>query len=196
MTEPNGDLTSREREALQRLPREAAPPPELEELTVSALVARGSLRRRASRRLRLREALTAAAAGLLLIVTGWVVGARRDVAPSDPRPLFALLLYEGPEYRHAPGEGESDRVREYSEWAGERAARGELVAGEKLSEDPDLVVRADGVVDTLVPSPTAPRLAGFFVIRASGRPEALALARSCPHVRYGGSVVIRRIDPT
>ena len=43
-----------------------------------------------------------------------------------------------------------------------------------------------------------PRLApaGFFVIAARDEREALAIARTCPHLRYGGTVSVRPIEPT
>jgi hypothetical protein len=39
-------------------------------------------------------------------------------------------------------------------------------------------------------------LAGYFLIRAVDRRTALEIARSCPHVRYGGRIVVREIEPT
>ena len=196
MTEPNGDLSPQEREALAALPREAAPPPALEEATVRALAARGRLRRPPRRRPTPAELGLALAASALLFLGGLAVGRRAESPPPAPAgPQFALLLYEGPEYRHAASGEEAERVREYSAWAGLRAERGELVAGEKLREEPDLVIGADGTVTT--PAPAAgPRLAGFFIVRAADRASALEIARSCPHVRYGGSIVLREIEPT
>jgi hypothetical protein len=87
-------------------------------------------------------------------------------------------------------------VREYAEWAGARAEQGELVAGKKLREGPDVVIGANGSVETPAPSAGAARLGGFFVIRAADASRAVEIARSCPHVRYGGSIVIRAIEPT
>ncbi|HUF35164.1 MAG TPA: YciI family protein [Gemmatimonadales bacterium] len=197
MTEPNGDLTPRAREALAALPREAAPPPSLEEATVRALAARGLLRRPPRRRPRPVELGLALAASVLLFLGGLAVGRREGSPPPAPAGTqFALLLYEGPEYRHAASGEEAERVREYGEWAGLRAERGELVAGEKLREEPDLVIGADATVTTAPRPAGAPRLAGFFIVRAADRAAALEIARSCPHVRYGGSIVIREIEPT
>ncbi len=34
------------------------------------------------------------------------------------------------------------------------------------------------------------------VIGTAGDSAALAVARTCPHVRYGGRIVLRRIEPT
>ena len=81
---------------------------------------------------------------------------------------------------------------------GRRAGRpGELVAGEKLRED------ADVVIEPAAPCARCRRRGrrrrgwpGTSVIRASDPARALEIARSCPHVRYGGSIVIREIEPT
>jgi len=198
MTEPNGDLTPRERDALAGLPREAPPPARLEEATVSALVTRGLLRRPAPRRgRRPLELGLALAASILLFLGGLAVGRRTGpAAPPAAATQFALLLYEGPEYRLAAAGEQDDRVREYGEWAGLRAERGELVAGEKLREDPDVVIGVNGTVTTAPPAAGETRLAGFFIIRAADRRSALEIAQTCPHVRYGGSIVIREIEPT
>lgn len=195
MTEPNGELTRQEREVLARLPREAAPPPALEEATVSALRSRGLLR--PGRRVRAPQVGLALAASILLFLAGFGLGRRERAGPPDGEGArFALLLYEGPEYRPAPAGREEERVREYSEWAERRAAVGELVAGEKLREEPDVVIGTDGTVTTVPPDRADSRLAGFFIIRAADDARALEIARTCPHVGYGGSVVIREIEPT
>jgi hypothetical protein len=189
MTEPTEDFAG--------LPREAEAPRGLEDATVEALVARGLLRRPPARRPRAPVPALALAASVLLFLGGVAVGRRGEPAlPPAPPGQFALLLYEGPGYRHsAPGE-EAERVREYGAWAAARAEQGELVAGEKLREDPDVVVGSDGTVSTPAPPAGADRLAGFFLIRAADARRAVEIARSCPHVRYGGSIVIREIEPT
>jgi hypothetical protein len=189
MTEPTEDFAG--------LPREAEAPRGLEDATVEALVARGLLRRPPARRHRAPVPALALAASVLLFLGGVAVGRRGEPAlPPAPPGQFALLLYEGPGYRRsAPGE-EAERVREYGAWAAARAEQGELVAGEKLREDPDVVVGADGTVSTPAPPADEDRLAGFFLIRAADARRAVEIARSCPHVRYGGSIVIREIEPT
>jgi hypothetical protein len=40
------------------------------------------------------------------------------------------------------------------------------------------------------------QIAGFFLIRAKDDRTALEIARTCPHLRYGGSIVIRQIEET
>ncbi|HEY7482008.1 MAG TPA: hypothetical protein VH680_15950 [Gemmatimonadales bacterium] len=193
MMRSDDELTPQERDALGRLPRTATPPPGLEQATVSALAARGLLRR-PRRRL---DASLALAASVLLIAGGLSLARFGNQAmPEDTRPRFALFLYEGPEYRQpAPG-GMDQRVREYAAWARAERGDGTVEGGEKLNDGDEVAIEPDGTMASVSPRPGESRLAGFFLIRAADRRTALALAQSCPHVRYGGRIVLRAIDPT
>jgi hypothetical protein len=190
------DLTPDEREALERLPRQAAPPPGLENATVSALTARGLLRP-ATRARGIRPWL-ATAASLLLFAGGVAIGRLGQTPPSaeDDRPRFALFLYEGPEYDQPPPDGMAQRVQEYVAWATEKRANGAVEGGEKLREDADLAIEPDGSTDEVAAVPGASRLAGYFIVQADDRRAAAEIARTCPHVRYGGRIVIREVEPT
>jgi hypothetical protein len=76
---------------------------------------------------------------------------------------------------------------EYRSWAIELRRRGHLVRAERLgSETRTLGSRQTGATDT----------SGFFLIRAATIAEATALARECPHLRHGGTVTVRSVDPT
>jgi hypothetical protein len=171
------------------------PPPGLEERVVGTLRARGLLRAPAApRRWRVAPRWTwpvALAAGLLLFVGGFALGRRPTTPAAAELPRYTLLLYEGPEF-NAAGTAETELVREYSAWAGELAGRGRLVAGEKLGAQ-EWTLGRSAANPTSAPA-SAP--AGFFVIAARDDDEALAIARTCPHLRHGGTVSLRPIDPT
>ena len=69
---------------------------------------------------------------------------------------------------------------------GGAARTGRYVTGERLapgSVSPDH-------------EPGGDALEGYFVIGADSDRDAAALARTHPHARNGGRVVVRRIDPT
>ncbi|MGH7581434.1 MAG: hypothetical protein ACREM9_14750, partial [Gemmatimonadales bacterium] len=138
------------------------------------------------------------AAAVLLFVGGLALG-RIGTAPAPPqdgRPRFALFLYEGPEYdQPAPGAME-ERVREYVAWASAEREDGTVEGGEKLTDGDDVVIEPDGSTAAEPATRGEVRLAGYFLIRAADQRSALAIARSCPHVRYGGRIVVREIDPT
>jgi hypothetical protein len=168
---------------------EVQPPAGLEDRVVETLRARGLLRpaggvqQIVARRWFWPAAL---AAGLLLFAGGYMMG-RTPGAPGDARLLrYTLLLYEGPGF-NSRGVPEPALVAEYSAWAGELAGRGRLVAGEKLGAR----TWSLGGRDAAGPGPT-----GFFIIAARSDDEALALAKSCPHLRHGGTVTLRPIEPT
>jgi hypothetical protein len=196
MMRSDDELTPEERAALGRLPRQADPPAALEQATVAVLTERGLLRRP---RRRFDTALALAASVLLFaggLAIGRFGGESGPAAPADGRPRFALFLYEGPEYdQPAPG-GMDERVEEYVAWARAERTGGTVEGGEKLKDGDDVAVGPDGSTGAVPSPPGQPRLAGYFLIRAADQRTALEIARSCPHVRYGGRIVLREIEPT
>ena len=87
------------------------------------------------------------------------------------------------------------RAEEYWRWTGTLAREGVLVAagdlrwepGERLAPSGNLV-SVDGAT---VESPDF--VVGMFALRVDSYEEALAIARDCPHLRYGGSVSVRQV---
>ena len=166
-----------------------------------------------SRRRAIRSAtltVGAVAASLLLGVT---LGKRTVVTPlpesptpqlataSAPMDKYVLLLHgpartrpATPEQAAADSATERALVAEYSAWAGQLAASGALVAGEKLADDPLTILTAGGATEPT--RFTADELGGFFIIQAADSAEAYRIARECPHLKHGGTVQVRRIEPT
>ena len=168
---------------LTALPRELAPPPHLEDRTVAALREHGLLRAGTHRRRGLQ-----AAAAVLLFVSGLAIGrttaSTLPVADDHRDPRFLLLLHGGP-----TGLSDSEEaavVSEYRDWAVGLRQAGRFVSGERLSD-----------VAAIAPTASLPEvedLRGFFLISAANLDEALATARTCPHTRRGGHVVVRPIN--
>lgn len=174
--------------SLEPLPREIPSPPALEARVLDELRRRGLVAPRRA----LSTRWWAAAAALVLFTSGLLVGRGLDGArrfPPDPGPEFLLLLYE-PRPLVGGFEVEARRVAEYGAWAGDLARQGRLVAAEKLA-DASLRVSATADGEDSRGEPT-----GFFLVRAAGLDEALAIARGCPHVAHGGEVRVRPVDPT
>ena len=188
---------------LADLRRELPPAVELEDRVVDALAARGLLRPSRFRRARTGLALAAAAA-LTAFVAGGIVGRLSAPAASRPpgpsgRPTFALFLFEDAAYRSVSGDARRERVTEYVAWGrGLGALGGRTVGGEKLRlEVPGVIL--DGVADGIPAVAAKPDLeigtmAGYFLIEAASLDDAVALARSCPHLRYGGRILVREVE--
>ena len=108
-----------------------------------------------------------------------------------------LLLYGGTDSASA-----SDaRVSEYRDWARGLVKSGHAVSGEELMEVDTVVALNGSEIATTPISPASANagsdpLGGYFVVSAASEGEAMAIAKSCPHLRHGGRVVIRRVQPT
>ena len=94
-----------------------------------------------------------------------------------------LLLYGA----GSTPEEEPRQVSEYRAWAGSIASRGARVSGEKLEDRAILLGAPPGA--HLDPA----ELGGFFIVSAPDDASAEELARTHPHLKYGGRVVIRPI---
>ena len=180
MTHENPDDDAANPE-LASLPAEMPPPPAVRAALVGQLRHAGLIRRRRPRRSVLLQAAAMLAVGF---AAGWL--ASRGLQPAGPGPhgtRYMLLLYG------AAAPGDDRRVEEYRAWAAGVARRGIRVSGEKLGEGSTALGDSRGV-------PPGPELNGYFTIEVGTEAEALAIAGSHPHVRHGGTIVIRRIDPT
>ncbi|MGH9367723.1 MAG: YciI family protein, partial [Thermoanaerobaculia bacterium] len=181
-----------ERQAFSELARELPPPDAVEERIVSALRSRGLIRS-GRPRARAWAAIGAVAAGIALLAAGYLLGrgstAARQAALPESR--FALFLLRGEQQEPARGEEEAARVEEYRAWARGLAGAGRFVTGEKLEDRGERL----GVSGPLA-APAEEEIRGFFVISASDFEDALAVARGCPHLRYGGRILVRPIART
>jgi hypothetical protein len=180
------EWTPEERAALDALARPEALPAGGEERIVDALRGEGRLRSRTG-----RTAWARLAAAALLAVASFLAGRHvRDVRPSgSPLPRFALLIYADAVPLTAVEE--ERRVDEYRRWALGLRDRGRGISGEKLG-DTRVVL---GAATSAEPG-GGPAIGGFFVLEAASLEEAARLARSCPHLKHGGRIEVRPIDPT
>ncbi len=183
---------------LSDLLREVAPPSALEERLVGELERRGLLGgARPPRGVRAGIWRVAASALLAFALGLWLGplgdGKAEEAAVENAGGRYLLLLYE-PRPLDRAG---VDLVAEYSAWAGELAQSGRLIAAEKLADGerrwgalpPPGEMRGEG-------RPARGEPTGFFLIRASGPEEAERIARDCPHLRHGGELSLRPVDPT
>lgn len=186
------EYSSGERQSLDRLPREITPPPDLERRVVDSLASRGLVK---STRPRSRAWPWTAAAAVIAFAVGIGAGYRLSQTPevtSDNQ--YLLMLYEDETFDSGSPADSRDRVAEYSRWASTLAREGRLVAGEKLQTS-RLVLTSQGEGrGSWNPQVEGGDVAGYFVIAAPDDDAVLEIAKTCPHLRYGGRIVIRGIE--
>lgn len=183
------ELDPRLSRSLEGLRKDAIPSPGLERDVLVELKREGLLSGPVRR---IGPALGWAAILAGVFAAGILIGGRRDgPAENVDGDRYVLFLLEGSRYRATDTpDAERARVAEYAAWARDLAEDGRFVEGEKLDVATERLgepaaSRQDGEV-----------VAGFFVIEAASLQEALQVARTIPHLRYGGSVEVRRIEPT
>jgi hypothetical protein len=181
-SEPDPELAR----LVSALPTSIPPPEALERRTIRALRTQRTVP---------RPVLAVAAA--VLFAFGLAAGRLLPVraTPDTNAREYLLLLYEDGDYRPASAGDASARVEEYRAWAREIARRGVTIGGERLDHDGVELELRDGVVGRGA-TISSDQLGGYFVIAAASRAEAERIAMTCPHLRYGGRVVVQTILPT
>jgi hypothetical protein len=166
-----------------RLPKHA-PPAALERRVRESLKSRGLIETK--RGSRVARAAGFAAAAMVLFAAGLFAGLARTSSPAleaPVKPNYALILYGG--LAGDEGAEHDRRAREYGAWA--RALSGEAtwVGGEELN-------RAIAVYPSAARDSEDP-VVGFFLIDAASEDIAKRIARDCPHLKYGGRVVVHPV---
>jgi hypothetical protein len=177
--------------------REAVVPPQLRGRITQSLRDRGLLRSTRPARRRIWLTAGAMAAATLLFATGFGIG-RRSVEPAaDTRPSFMLLLYEGRDFRLGPSLAAAEA--EYDAWADSVQKGGAGVLGRALVHTTQLLrntpqgVRVES--EAADAASAQGMIDGFFILRVTDEAEAVTIARTHPHLRHGGWIVLRPIKP-
>jgi hypothetical protein len=115
-------------------------------------------------------------------------------------PEYILLLNQ-PEakFDHLSPEEMQALIAKYSAWRDGLVKRNLLRGGNKLVDRTNRILRTENgkVLVTEGPfSESQEILGGYFIIDAPNYDEAVAIARTCPHLIDGQSIELRQIDIT
>ncbi len=191
------DLSPEERAAFEKLKREHKPPSALEKQTVMALRRRGLLR--AKRSLHdwfagwsLPRVAFAGLAAVLIFIAGLAIGRQQAESPTrQPVSLFALLIHDD---ENAPADA-AKQAQEYSNWMFGLMEAGRFATGQELHESGRVIKADDHVLELSEQTRKGGygNIGGFFLIEAASYAEAVTLAATCPHLKYDGSIEIRKV---
>src|SRR5690348_5689643 len=173
------------------------PPRGLKGRIIQSLRDRGLLRSTRPVWRRMGRTVGAIAAAILLFVTGVGIGRRSVMPAADSRPSYILLLYEGRDFdldRSRPGDLAAHEA-EYDAWARGLKARGVGVQGRALALTAHVLHDTPQGVQVESGAVGRDDIDGFFIVHVTDEAEALALARTHPHLRHGGWIALRPIKP-
>jgi hypothetical protein len=109
-------------------------------------------------------------------------------------PQFILLLRDDQKaFNGLSPEEMQQLMQKYGDWR-----RSKAVSGQKLADGDGRVLRKLNGKPSVIDGPFAEAkevMAGFFVIEAANYDEAVATAKTCPHMEFG-SIEVRAIERT
>jgi hypothetical protein len=179
-------------EELRGLSRGPEPPAWIEQRVVDSLRSRGLLESRARGHFRWVWAVASVTACVFCFVGGVLFRSRGVAIPPKPTGnRYVLFLTHSSNVATSGTAQEIALVQEYSAWAQRQRIGGRLIAGEKLN-DASLELSGSSGLEEVHTQDTS--LGGYFVIAAPNLDAAMAIARTCPHLKHGGTIVIRPID--
>ncbi len=117
-------------------------------------------------------------------------------AATSPQPTFALILYGGGSLDDSATH--YTRAAEYGRWARADHGASMIVGGEALglSVAALSLVSVSRTTDSVIvqePARDVDDPVGYFLVHAPDRDAAVWLAKTCPHLRYGGRVVVQQV---
>lgn len=199
MNNETDELSPEERRAFSGLTKQKTPPGFLEDRIVAQLKATNVIRAGKSGWLPSYSGVgVAVALSLAIFVAGALVGRGISTAPKRPDlPGYMLIVRTSSPNAEArtPAE-ELQRVKEYSAWARDLSQRGLLIGGEKLKDEGRLLTQANENA-TVAETPSKPAegsIAGYFLLPSSDYEQAVTIAKTCPHLKHGGTVELRQIE--
>jgi hypothetical protein len=112
-------------------------------------------------------------------------------------PSYILFLHENPQNFANRSEAEMMTIiKEYGAWSTKMRSENRLLGGEKLAENGGKIISRNGTKLTVTDGPYAEArelIGGVFTIKADNYADAVKIAESCPHARYGTRIEVREI---
>jgi hypothetical protein len=113
-------------------------------------------------------------------------------------PKYMLLLHDRTDgFMSMSPEQMQQVIQKYVAWGDKLRATGVLQDGQKLTDEPGRVIRTNDGRARVTDGPyseTKEVLGGYYTVAAGTYDEAVEIARTCPHVAYGGTIEVRQID--
>jgi hypothetical protein len=111
---------------------------------------------------------------------------------------FILLLHgelrKGP-LQHYSADELQKIVEEYLAWAEKLRKEGKLRGGEELKDGGRTVSMMNGRAVDGPFAETKEVVGGYFLIEEETLEAASEMAKGCPHVKYGGTIEVREVNP-
>ena len=115
-------------------------------------------------------------------------------------PNYLMILHEAPpDFSKFSAEDIQTMIADYKDWRNKVAEQGKLVGGNKLRDEGGRHLTGANGSFRVTDGPFAEAkevIGGYFMITADSYDEAVDISRDCPHLKYGGRIELREVQPT
>ncbi|MGH7784355.1 MAG: YciI family protein [Candidatus Binatia bacterium] len=115
-------------------------------------------------------------------------------------PNYMLLLHSEPvDFSKLSADTIQAMIADYKSWRENIKDEGKYVGGNKLRDDGGKSLTGQNGTFRVTDGPYTEAkelVGGYFAISAGSYDEAIELSKGCPHLKYGGRIEIREIEPT
>lgn len=182
------ELSNYEKKIFGRLKREERLPAGLEKRIIEQLKSNHLIESKTYEMNPTLKWVAAAAAAVLLFFIGNYTGQQSGVAQAiDPSMGYMLILHEDDQFK--PGEPQ-EMYQEYAGWMQNTMAKGIEMTGHELKNEAAIVDQRQNVKN--LDENSAKKTTGYFILEAESLEEALEVAKSNPHIKYGGTIEVKQ----
>lgn len=183
-------LTKEEQALFDSLSKQELPPADLEDKIVDQLKKQKLISSQSAiRMLPNRFWASGIAAAIGIFIFGYLLGNESSGESADISAGYILLLHE--DERFQPVGSEMEVFTEYATWMGKMFLKGVNITGKELSPESTYWLSSEGFTLT---ENRKDKISGYFIIDIEDQDEAERIARSSPHIKYGGTVELIKLS--
>lgn len=167
--------------------KEMTPPDYLEKRVVEQLVKEGLIKKSGTVNYYIKVVGSIAAA-ILIFICGMYLERIITSPPVeiDPSLGYLLILHEDNSFQP---QDEQAMFQEYSTWMHQVSDAGVKITGQELKYESS-VVSGPAKVKQFDGSENG-KTTGYFIVEAKSMDEAIQIAKTSPHIKYGGSIEVK-----
>ncbi|MGI9546547.1 MAG: hypothetical protein ACR2MM_04890 [Flavobacteriaceae bacterium] len=182
------ELSNYEKKIFGRLRREERPPAALEKRIIEQLKTNHLIESKTYKMNLTLKWIATAAAAVIVFFIGNYVGEQSGVDHAiDPTMGYMLILHEDDQFK--PEEPYA-MYQEYASWMENTMAKGIAMTGQELKNEATIVDQLHNVEHQ--DENSAKKTTGYFILEAESLEAVLEVAKSNPHIKYGGTIEVKQ----
>ncbi len=182
------ELSNYEKKIFEQLKREGRPPSVLEKRIIKQLKSNDLIESNIYKmNTYLKLAVSVAAAVILFFIGNYMGKKSMDTQAIDSSMGYMLILHEDDQFK--PGEP-YEMYQEYASWMENTIKKGITLKGQELKNEAVMVDNQQSL--EYLDEDTSGKTTGYFILEAKSLEVALEVARSNPHIKYGGTIEIKQ----